>query len=376
MQLDPHTLIVMAGFMSTMMAVVLLFMRRNYPPGIRGLDYWAAAPVLWLVSMLLFSRSGELPQFLSVVLANQALLMGATVYYIGSRRFLGHGGGWALWGSVAVASTLVITWLTYVAPSYALRVAIFSLLMAVLYGAHLRFQLQHGGKSFPTRLVQVVLMLHILVLLTRFASVLMGRAGSGVMEPSPFQTIYMGAYVMTVLMLSIGAILLATDRVRTELEHLATHDSLTQTLNRRAAMQLCQEEVDRARRYGHGPSIMMLDLDNFKMVNDTHGHQHGDAVLEHFAACTAAALRSEDRLGRYGGEEFLVLLPDTDALAASRVAQRIHVLLQAGHPLDCQLSIGVTSWHGPQDTLDAMLARADAALYQAKESGRNQTCIG
>ena len=376
MQLDPHTLIVMAGFMSTMMAVVLLFMRRNYPAGIRGLDYWAAAPVLWLVSMLLFSGSGELPQFLSVVLANQALLMGATVYYIGSRRFLGHGGGWALWGSVAVASTLVITWLTYVAPSYALRVAIFSLLMAVLYGAHLRFQLQHGGKSFPTRLVQVVLALHILVLLTRFASVLMGRAGSGVMEPSPFQTIYMGAYVMTVLMLSIGAILLATDRVRTELEHLATHDSLTQTLNRRAAMQLCQEEVDRARRYGHGPSIMMLDLDNFKMVNDTHGHQHGDAVLVHFAACTAAALRSEDRLGRYGGEEFLVLLPDTDALAASRVAQRIHALLHAGHPLDCQLSIGVTSWHGPQDTLDAMLARADAALYQAKESGRNQTCIG
>lgn len=376
MQLDPHTLIVMAGFMSTMMAVVLLFMRRNYPPGIRGLDYWAAAPVLWLVSMLLFSRSGELPQFLSVVLANQALLMGATVYYIGSRRFLGHGGGWALWGSVAVASTLVITWLTYVAPSYALRVAIFSLLMAVLYGAHLRFQLRYGGKSFPTRLVQVVLMLHILVLLTRFASVLMGRAGSGVMEPSPFQTIYMGAYVMTVLMLSIGAILLATDRVRTELEHLATHDSLTQTLNRRAAMQLCQDEVDRARRYGHGPSIMMLDLDNFKMVNDTHGHQHGDAVLVHFAACTAAALRSEDRLGRYGGEEFLVLLPDTDALAASRVAQRIHALLQAGHPLDCQLSIGVTSWHGPQDTLDAMLARADAALYQAKESGRNRTCIG
>ena len=196
------------------------------------------------------------------------------------------------------------------------------------------------------------------------------------MEPSLFQTVYIGAYVLTVLMLSIGAILLATDRLRTELEHLATHDSLTQSLNRRAVMLACQEELDRARRYGHGPSIMMLDLDNFKMVNDTHGHQHGDAVLVHFAACTAAALRSEDRLGRYGGEEFLVLLPDTDAPAARRVAQRIHAPLQAGHPLDCQLSIGVTSWHGPADTLDAMLSRADAALYQAKEQGRNQTCVG
>ena len=362
--------------MSAMMAVVLLFMRRNYPPNIRGLDYWAAAPVLWLASTVLFSARDELPDLLTMVLANQALVLGATVHYIGSRRFLGHGGGWAVWGSVMAASTLVFMWLTYVAPSYSLRIAIFTLMMATLYGAHLRFLWRHGGKGFPMRLVQVVLATHILVLCTRFISVLMGRAGNDIMESSLYQTVYIGAYVLTVLMLSIGAILLATDRLRTELEHLATHDSLTQSLNRRAVMLACQEELDRARRYGHGPSIMMLDLDNFKMVNDTHGHQHGDAVLVHFAACTAAALRSEDRLGRYGGEEFLVLLPDTDALAASRVAQRIHALLQAGHPLGCQLSIGVTSWHGPADTLDAMLSRADAALYQAKEQGRNQTCVG
>ena len=362
--------------MSAMMAVVLLFMRRNYPPNIRGLDYWAAAPVLWLASTVLFSARDELPDLLTMVLANQALVLGATVHYIGSRRFLGHGGGWVVWGSVMAASTVVFMWLTYVAPSYSLRIAIFTLMMATLYGAHLRFLWRHGGKGFPMRLVQVVLATHILVLCTRFISVLMGRAGNDIMESSLYQTVYIGAYVLTVLMLSIGAILLATDRLRTELEHLATHDSLTQSLNRRAVMLACQEELDRARRYGHGPSIMMLDLDNFKMVNDTHGHQHGDAVLVHFAACTAAALRGEDRLGRYGGEEFLVLLPDTDALAASRVAQRIHALLQAGHPLDCQLSIGVTSWHGPADTLDAMLSRADAALYQAKEQGRNQTCVG
>ena len=359
--------------MSAMMAVVLLFMRRNYPPNIRGLDYWAAAPVLWLASTVLFSARDELPDLLTMVLANQALVLGATVHYIGSRRFLGHGGGWAVWGSVMAASTLVFMWLTYVAPSYTLRIAIFTLMMATLYGAHLRFLWRHGGKGFPMRLVQVVLATHIVVLCTRFISVLMGRAGNDIMESSLYQTVYIGAYVLTVLMLSIGAILLATDRLRTELEHLATHDSLTQALNRRAVMLACQVELDRARRYGHGPSIMMLDLDNFKMVNDTHGHQHGDAVLVHFAACTAAALRSEDRLGRYGGEEFLVLLPDTDAPAARSVAQRIHALLQAGHPLDCQLSIGVASWQGPQDTLDAMLARADAALYLAKERGRNQT---
>ena len=199
MPLDPRSLIALGGLMSAMMAVVLWVMRRNYPPSIRGLDYWAASPVLWLVATLLFSGRGQLSPFLTVVLANQALLLGATVYYIGSRRFLGHGGGWILWGSVAAASLLVLTWLTYVAPSYQLRVAIFALLMAVLYGAHLRFLWRHGGKGFPMRLVQVVLALHILVLVARFTSIVMGRADSDAMEPSHFQTAYIGAYVLTVL---------------------------------------------------------------------------------------------------------------------------------------------------------------------------------
>jgi len=98
--------------------------------------------------------------------------------------------------------------------------------------------------------------------------------------------------------------------------------------------------------------------------------------LVHFAHTTQAVLRRADRLGRYGGEEFMLLLPETGAQEARRVAQRIHAALAVGHRLDCQLSIGLTSWRGPDDTLDAMLARADQALYQAKAQGRNQTCIG
>jgi len=131
----------------------------------------------------------------------------------------------------------------------------------------------------------------------------------------------------------------------------------------------------RCQRSGKGPSLMMLDLDHFKAVNDTRGHQHGDAVLVHFVTRAQAVLRRADRLGRYGGEEFVVLLPETDAYAARGVAQRIHAAVATGHALDCQLSIGVTTWQGPDDTLDAMLARADKALYQAKEQGRNQTCV-
>ncbi|WP_291472249.1 GGDEF domain-containing protein [Acidovorax sp.] len=373
--LDPRSMIAMAGFMSAIMAVVLLFMRRHYPPSIRGVGAWAVAPLLWLVSTVLFSARGVIPSWLSLVLANQLLVLGALIYYMGTRHFMGHRFDWRFWGWIMAGSTMVFVVLTYWFPSYTLRVGFFTVLMGCIYVAQLRFMLRQGDRSFPVRLVQVVLAVHTLVLAVRLTSILIGKGGSDLMEPSLFQTLYIGAYVLMVLMLSIGAVLMATDRLRTELEHLATHDSLTNTLNRRALLARCEDELERAQRYGHGPSIMMVDLDNFKAVNDTRGHQHGDAVLVHFADCTRQVLRRADRLGRYGGEEFLVLLPDSDTDAAMVVAQRIHATLATGHALDCQVSIGLTSWTGSHDTLDAMLSRADAALYRAKREGRNRTVV-
>lgn len=374
--LDPRSLIAMAGLMASLMAVVLYFMRRYYPPSIQGIGYWASAPLTWLGATVLFSGRGVFPDLLSLAAANTLLLLGTTAYYIGCRRFLGHDGGWRLWGTVAALAALLFTWLTYGHPSYPLRLGSFTALMICIYAANLRFLLRHGGKRFPVRLVEVVLALHIAVLAVRLSTTLVGRAGSDLMEPSLYQTLYIGAYVLTVLMLSIGAVLMATDRLTTELNHLATHDALTHTLNRRALLERFEEELARSQRTGRGPAIMMLDLDHFKTVNDTLGHQHGDAVLVHFVQRTQAVLRRADRLGRYGGEEFLVLLPGADAAAAEGVAQRIHATLASGHPLDCQVSIGLTSWSGPQETLDAMLSRADAALYRAKREGRNRTVVG
>ena len=374
-QLDPRSLIAMAGLMAALMAVVLYFMRRYYPPSIQGIGYWAGAPLMWLLATVMFSGRGVFPDLFSMVVANTLLLVGTTAFYIGCRRFLGHGGGWRLWGSVAALSALLFAWLTYGYSSYPLRLGSFTALMICIHAANLRFLLRHGGKRFPVRLVEVVLVLHIAVLAVRLSTTLVGRAGNDLMEPSLYQTLYIGAYVLTVLMLSIGAVLMATDRLTTELNHLATHDALTHTLNRRALLDRFEEELARSQRTGKGPALMMLDLDHFKAVNDTRGHQHGDAVLVHFVQRAQAVLRRPARLGRYGGEEFVVLLPETGAQDAQAVAQRIHAAATSGHALDCQLSIGLTTWLGPQDTLDAMLARADKALYQAKAQGRNQTCV-
>jgi diguanylate cyclase (GGDEF)-like protein len=371
--LDPRSLIAMGGFMALVMGIVLASMRRYYPPSILGLGYWALTPVAWLITAGLFAYAGDWLDTRRLV-GNGFLIGGFVLFHIGCRRFFGQATAWQVFLPAWALLMLALGWFSWAGPSYPIRAALVTTAIAGVHCATLWFLWRHGNHNFPVRMVQVTVAAHLAVLLFRLQSLFQADAVPDLMIASAVETYYLGAYVLAVLLLSIGAVLMATDRVRTELEHMATHDGLTGTLNRRAILDRCEEEHERSLRYGQPFALMMVDLDHFKAVNDTHGHQHGDRVLVHFAECARAALRRADRLGRYGGEEFLALLPGTTLEAAQPVAARIHAALQAGHPLDCQLSIGATAWRGPGDSLDAMLARADAALYQAKAQGRNQTC--
>jgi diguanylate cyclase (GGDEF)-like protein len=143
------------------------------------------------------------------------------------------------------------------------------------------------------------------------------------LAPSWMQTAYLGTYSFSVLLVCVGVLLMASERVRSEFEHLATHDGLTGALTRRALLDLADQEMRRWQRYQQPFSMLMLDVDHFKQINDNHGHLVGDAVLRDVVAKMGHALRGSDRLGRYGGEEFLVLMPGTDLAAARAVAERI-----------------------------------------------------
>jgi len=371
--LDPRSLIAMGGVMALVMGIVRGSMRRYYPPSILGLGYWALTPVAWRITAGLFAYAGDSLDTRRLV-GNGFLIGGFVLFHIGCRRFFGQATAWQVFLPAWALLMLALGWFSWADPSYPIRAALVTIAIAGVHCATLWFLWRHGNHNFPVRMVQVTVAAHLAVLLFRLQSLFQADAVPDLMIASAVETYYLGAYVLAVLLLSIGAVLMATDRVRTELEHMATHDGLTGTLNRRAILDRCEDEHERSLRYGQPFALMMVDLDHFKAVNDTHGHQHGDRVLVHFAECARAALRRADRLGRYGGEEFLALLPGTTLEAAQPVAARIHAALQAGHPLDCQLSIGATAWRGPGDSLDAMLARADAALYQAKAQGRNQTC--
>lgn len=165
---------------------------------------------------------------------------------------------------------------------------------------------------------------------------------------------------------------------RFSLEYRSMTDGLTGLFNRRHIMELLQEEAARSRRHDRPFAALMIDVDHFKRYNDTYGHPAGDEVLHRVAEVLTQALREVDRVGRYGGEEFLALLPETDRAAAAEAAERIRSRLQeetftpAGEPVAVTLSIGVAEFPRDGDTPEAVVAAADAALYRAKREGRDR----
>ena len=170
-------------------------------------------------------------------------------------------------------------------------------------------------------------------------------------------------------------------KLERELERQAHIDLLTDLNNRRYFMELAEQELARSRRHGEPLSLLMMDLDNFKRVNDTYGHDIGDAALQKLSEVCRDTFRGIDIAGRLGGEEFAALLPETSADQAVEVAERLRqavegaaVKLEDGSLIHFTVSIGVAGFGAKDEKIETVLKRADAALYKAKNSGRNRVC--
>lgn len=192
------------------------------------------------------------------------------------------------------------------------------------------------------------------------------------------QSISVAIGTATVMMYSIGLVLMAKERSESRLQHLALHDVLTGTFNRRAILERFAVELDHARQQHASLAVAMIDIDHFKRINDLYGHLAGDEVLCHCVRQLQQRLRQGDSLGRYGGEEFLLLLPGSDRSGAMAALQGLREAIArsparfAGDQIELRFSVGL--WcgvPGPKDSTANLLAQADAALYQAKAAGRN-----
>ena len=203
------------------------------------------------------------------------------------------------------------------------------------------------------------------------------------------------AFMVNTTILELGALVVESQRRAEEdihrLKHLveertaelrifATTDSLTGTLNRHRFFELAEEECARCRRYNRSLTVAMLDLDHFKEINDCHGHSVGDDALRLTADAIRRVLRKQDHICRYGGEEFVVLMPETGVKEGLEVFERVRgeiarIDLPAGaEAVSVRASIGVTEWH-PPESIERVIQRADATLYQAKAAGRDRVFI-
>ena len=168
------------------------------------------------------------------------------------------------------------------------------------------------------------------------------------------------------------------EQSRQEIHNLAITDDLTQTFNRRYFFELAEREFERSRRNGRSLAIVLFDIDDFKQVNDNHGHLVGDLVLQEICRACQIVVRPYDVFARFGGEEFIFLLPDTDEMRARAFADRLrqliskHIVSFNGTTIQTTVSVGTAIFNPKKDTLDDLINRADNALYSAKRSGKNR----
>jgi diguanylate cyclase (GGDEF)-like protein len=186
--------------------------------------------------------------------------------------------------------------------------------------------------------------------------------------------------IAPVMSLQMLMLLNRLDQAETRLQALSITDDLTQVFNRRYFISLAEMELARVRRYGGLSSLAILDLDNFKEINDTLGHLAGDEVLRGFAAASRQSLRGGDTFARYGGDEFILLLPNTSAAVAADVVARIRHSLPAlpagapvnGHGTGRAFSAGIATLSQDTASLDDIIKHADEALYAAKRAGGDE----
>ncbi len=359
----------------------------SYPLELRRDGYrWSWAVGLLAAGMGLVAVRGQVPDPLSILGHQASVVLGVSGIFDVLQRFqrvrLRQ-----RWVYLPLPLALVsASYFYFVAPNYALRVAVFSSICAAQLAVCASVMMRGRGPAPRTaRLVAVGFAACSALLLTRTVDSLRLAPTSSpqvVFRNAPLeQGVVVGLFV-GFFALSFSFVILCNERLSRELVVQATRDALTGCLNRGTIEELAEREAARARRHDLPLAVALVDLDHLKAINDRHGHAAGDTVLRRIAQAMARALRSEDLVGRYGGDEFLLLMPETAAerarIACERVRAAVHaeVVEHDGVRLPATVSVGVASAHGVAADLTALVAAADAALYDVKRAAGDAVRVG
>ncbi len=344
-----------------------------------GLGKWTASLLLQSMVFALLATRGVWPDVATVVLPNACLTLVLTLQMAAIREF--HGRATSIWWHVlpvlAVAGMFV-----FVMNDSIVRIILHGVVFGVgaLALAVMVQRLNPESRGSARWLMLGGYLIGAATLGSRaVVSVVDPGAIPSFLGPSAFQGINFLFVLAVILVTSVGFLLLHKERSEEAAQKLALIDPLTGAFNRRTFLELAEKEIARTRRARGSLSLIMLDLDHFKQMNDRNGHLAGDEVLKGVVAITLTCLRKEDFLVRYGGEEFCILLPSVAIDRAAVMAERIREAVEQAHfsfkgrALSVTISIGVTtlSMEG-NENVDTVVNRADEALYAAKKAGRNR----
>jgi diguanylate cyclase (GGDEF)-like protein len=373
--LDLRTVILMSSVMPGLMALVMFSLGRGFPANIRGVGHWASGALIVSVSALLLALRGGIADWLSIVVGNVGLILGTGLWLIGSQRFFGQRPSRRFVALLLAMGLVAMIWMTWVHPDVAGRTLWMSAILTATYGANSLTMLRFGRGNSTAIFVGSMQLVQTLVTAARGVSMFVPAwASTGLFAPDIVQRIYLTTGAVMSLTVTVGLLFVAMNRLRNQLEQQSFMDPLTGLLNRRAFLSLHQQERDKTMRTGGLLSLLLIDLDHFKRVNDAYGHATGDRVLIDFAKRVADMLPAPRHIARWGGEEFAVLLPrarpDEAKAHAEQIRQRIAQKEDASLP-GYTCSIGVACMAAADATIEQLARDADEALYGAKRNGRN-----
>jgi diguanylate cyclase (GGDEF)-like protein len=373
---DNRTLIACDFLLAIIFATVFFCMKRVYP-ALRGVEFVAMSFLLGVPGTVLIASRGNISYFVSVTVANAFIFGSFVLLYRGVCRFIGSRRGSLIPLAVSIVSLGVLTYNSQIRENIVARIVAISLTIALIRGM-IAVELFRKSSTFtsPTtmRLFAGSMSFFAAVSLNRAVMTFLYGAPSNFLQTNIVQTTTLLLGVVSICLTGLFILILSNSELIARSRDESQKDALSGAFNRRGIEAKLAMELKHLSRGRQKLSIALIDLDHFKSINDVSGHAAGDAALRDVAEAISSRLRGRDHLGRYGGDEFLLVLPQTAASIALVIAERmshaVNELSVSGRCQQITLSIGITEAVADDDAV-SLTARADKALYLAKSEGRN-----